>query len=78
METWVNGVQVHNNGAYDESEIKQYIQLAKEQAGDDIMEITLTPIEEKKVEINYVTVQRKFERIRRITGRTMAVCWQAA
>ncbi len=67
METWVNGVKVLNNGGYDDDEIKRYIEKAKEQAGDDISEITLTP-KDGKVEIRYVTVLRKFERIRRITG----------
>lgn len=67
METWVNGVKVLNNGGYDDDEIKRYIEKAKEQAGDDISEITLTP-KDGRVEVKYVTVIRKFERIRRVTG----------
>lgn len=67
METWVNGVKVLNNGGYDDDEIKRYIEKAKEQAGDDISEITLTP-KDGKVEVTYVSILRKFERIRRVTG----------
>ena len=63
----MNGVKVLNNGGYEDDEIKRYIEKAKEQAGDDISEITLMP-KDGKVEIRYVTVLRKFERIRRITG----------
>ena len=77
METWVNGVQVFNNGGYDDDEVKFYIEKAKEQAGDDISEITLDPKGEQ-VEVHYVTTVRKFERIRRITGGQIAHYWQAA
>ena len=63
----MNGVKVLNNGGYEDDEIKRYIEKAKGHAGDDISEITLTP-KDGKVEIRYVTVLRKFERIRRRTG----------
>lgn len=66
-EKWIDGVRVFNEGGYCDEEIKHYIEMAQDKAQDDIQEITLTPHGEQ-VEINYVSSQRKFERIRRITG----------
>lgn len=66
-QSWVDGVRVINDGGYCEDEVRRYIELAKEQAQDDIQMIRLTPYRDQ-VQVEYETVMKKFERIRRITG----------
>lgn len=63
----IDGVEVENNGAFDDSEVKRCIALATKSLGSKPAEITLSPAD-KGVEIHYVVYRRKFERIRRITG----------
>lgn len=63
----VGGVLVDNRGAYDLDEVKRYIEYVRKETGKAISDIQLIPKGEQ-VEINYTTIERKFERIRRVTG----------
>ncbi len=65
----VCGVEVHNNGAYSDDDIKRYIRQAQEQVPQGaVSEMTLKPLDDGRIQIDYVAHYRKFERIRRITG----------
>ena len=67
-------------------ELKAYVararQLVTESEGkdvaDNITSITVTLCDDGKVDLSYVAHGQKFERIRRITGKPIAVRRQAA
>ena len=51
------------------SEIKYYIALVKSKyPNSEIVSLEIKLVDDDKVEISYVKHERKFERIRRITG----------
>lgn len=50
------------------AEIRAYIKKAREDCNEAISEINISISEDKKVSIDYLPVDKPFERIRRITG----------
>ena len=68
MEVMIHGVTVQNFELLPESRIRECIARAEKEAGMPIVKITLTTTETGEIRVDYLTFQRKFERIRRITG----------
>ena len=63
---FVDGVEVENNIAADTDEIRQYINLVKKEI--PIAKLKISRVDDKHVKLEYESFERKFERIRRITG----------
>ena len=64
----VDGVEVVNDAFLETDEIRYCIRAAEEKAKSRLSKITLRTAPGRKIEVTWETVQRKFERIRRITG----------
>lgn len=64
---YVNGVLVNDLAVCSQDEIKRYIDYVQSQTGGAVAEITINPHGDG-VRIDYALLERKFERIRRITG----------
>ena len=63
----IDGIEVINGENYDIDEVREWIRQAKEKAGCAVAKMFLMANGDK-VRIGYETIERKFERIRRITG----------
>ena len=68
MGTMINGVAVENSDLLSREQILWCIEEAERKAGVGIARIKLTKGPDGQIRADYVTFQRKFERIRRITG----------
>jgi len=68
METMIDGVLVENSDLLPERKIRECIRQAAEEAGLPIAKLRLTSLGNGEVQVEYETFERKFERIRRITG----------
>lgn len=66
---FVDGVEVENNVAAETDEIRQYINLVQKEMGTPIAKLKISKEDDKHVKLEYESFERKFERIRRITGR---------
>ena len=64
----VNGVEIENARLLTEPEILECIRRAEAEADAPIARIRLTKLKDGSVRADYITLTRKFERIRRITG----------
>ena len=63
----INGVEVADCLGCGEDEIKAYIRHVEEKTGGAVTRLTIEH-DPDGVRLDYIVVQRKFERIRRITG----------
>ena len=66
---FVDGVEVENNVASDTDEIRWYIHLLQKEVDIPIAKLKISRADDKHVKLEYESFERKFERIRRITGR---------
>ncbi len=66
---FVDGVEVENNVASDTDEIRWYIHLVQKDVYIPIAKLKISRADDKHVKLEYESFERKFERIRRITGR---------
>ena len=68
METVIDGVTVEVGEPLPESMIRECIRMAEKKANAPIDRIYLARNRDGGICVDYTTVRRKFERIRRITG----------
>ena len=66
-------------GEFTEQDAKKYVDYVLEHAPrhEPLEEIVVTMCDDGKVDVDYLYHGQKFERIRRITGKKIAVCSQA-
>ena len=65
---FLDGVEIKNGIAASDTEIRHYIKEAQNQLDLPLVKLKLSRYDGEKIKIEYETVERKFERIRRITG----------
>ena len=66
----VNGINVTISGINDmsEQEVVAYIDMLQDENQDELSQLTISPVENGEVNLDYVLQPARFERIRRITG----------
>lgn len=64
----IKGATINDCVGCNEREIKEYIKYIEAETGGIVTRLTLEPVEDGDIKLDYVVVHRKFERIRRITG----------
>ncbi len=75
----IEGVEVNVMGLdeFTEQDAQKYINYVKERVEEPLKSIEVTLCDDGKVDVDYILQGEKFERIRRITGKRIAVCSQA-
>lgn len=75
----IEGVEVNVMGLdeFTEQDAQKYIDYVKERVEEPLKSIEVTLCDDGKVDVDYILQGEKFERIRRITGKRIAVCSQA-
>lgn len=76
MEFTVDGVKVVTNLDVSVDEAQNFIDYVRENVNrpEPLEEISVVLCDDGKVDVNYKLRGEKFERIRRITGKKIAVC----
>ena len=76
----IEGVEVKVMGLDDftTEEAQKYIDFVKERVEDPLKSIEVKRCDDGKIDVDYTLQGEKFERIRRITGKEIAVHNQAA
>jgi len=75
----IEGVEVNVMGLdeFTAQDAQKYIDYVKERVAEPLKSIEVTLCDDGKVDVDYILQGEKFERIRRITGKKIAVCSQA-
>ena len=79
MKYFIEGIEVEsvNFDFADETDAQKYIDYVKERVAEPLKSIKVINCDDGKVDVDYILQGEKFERIRRITGKRIAVCSQA-
>ena len=72
----IDGVKITAGFACDEAELKEYVDFVRERV-PNVTRIKVTLCADGDIDIAYTARNRPFERIRRITGKEIAVRRQA-
>ena len=74
----IDGVRVIDHALCDEDEIKRYIRYIESKVDGAVTELRIEPGDKDFVSLSYVCLARKFERIRRITGKPIRIARKVA
>lgn len=71
-------IATSNLDDFTEDEARRYVDFVKARVPEPILTLDVSLCDDGKIDINYTLQGKKFERIRRITGKEIAVHNQAA
>ncbi len=78
MKYLIEGIEVESVlENFTEQDAQKYIDYVKERVAEPLKSIKVINCDDGKVDVDYILQGEKFERIRRITGKRIAVCSQA-